>query len=117
MASDLGARAKATGRRARLTPDLIVRESLRLLDQDGVAGFSLPKLGVALGADPTAVYRHFSSKDDLMIAARETAAQVRTLRRQGVKVEVIGEVVSDLNGHLFSRLFEMVAPAEIRTSG
>ena len=58
-----------------------------------------------------------SSKDDLMIAARETAAQVRTLRRQGVKVEVIGEVVSDLNGRLLSRLFEMVAPAEIRTSG
>jgi len=57
-----------------------------------------------------------SSKDDLVIAARETAAQVRTLRRQGVKVEVIGEVVSDLNGRLFSRLFEMVAPAEIRTS-
>ena len=51
-----------------------------------------------------------SSKDDLVIAARETAAQVRTLRRQGVKVEVIGEVVSDLNGRLFSRLFEMVAP-------
>ena len=58
-----------------------------------------------------------SSKDDLMIAARETAAQVRTLRRQGVKVEVIGEVISDLNGRLLSRLFEMVAPAEIRTSG
>jgi CBS domain-containing protein len=58
-----------------------------------------------------------SSKDDLITAARETAAQVRTLRRQGVKVEVIGEVVSDLNGRLFSRLFEIVAPAEIRTSG
>jgi CBS domain-containing protein len=58
-----------------------------------------------------------SSKDDLATAARETAAQVRTLRRQGVKVEVIGEVVSDLNGRLFSRLFEMVAPDEIRASG
>ena len=58
-----------------------------------------------------------SSKDDLAIAARETAAQVRTLRRQGVKVEVIGEVVSDLNGRLFSRLFEMVAPDEIRAGG
>jgi CBS domain-containing protein len=58
-----------------------------------------------------------SSKDDLVIAARETAAQVRTQRRQGVKAEVIGEVVSDLNGRLFSRVFEMVAPAEIRTSG
>jgi len=58
-----------------------------------------------------------SSQEDLAIAARETAAQVRTLRRQGVKVEIVGEVISDLNGRLFSRLFEMVAPAEIRTSG
>jgi CBS domain-containing protein len=58
-----------------------------------------------------------SSRDDLTVAARETAAQVRTLRRQGVKVEVIGEVVSDLNGRLFSRLFEMVAPDEIRAGG
>ncbi len=58
-----------------------------------------------------------SSQEDLAIAARETAAQVRTLRRQGVKVEIVGEVISDLNGRLFSRLFEMVAPAEIRSSG
>jgi CBS domain-containing protein len=58
-----------------------------------------------------------SSEDDLVIAAREITAQVRTLRRQGVRVEVIGEVVSDLNRRLLSRLFEMVAPAEIRTSG
>jgi CBS domain-containing protein len=58
-----------------------------------------------------------SSKDDLVIAARETGAQVRALRRQGVKVEVIGEVVSDLNGRLFSRLFEMIAPDELRAGG
>jgi CBS domain-containing protein len=58
-----------------------------------------------------------SSRDDLAVAARETAAQVRTLRRQGVKVEVIGEVLSDLNGRLFSRLFEMMAPDEIRAGG
>jgi CBS domain-containing protein len=57
-----------------------------------------------------------SSEDDLATAARETNAQVRTLRRQGVKVEVIAEVVSDLNNRLLSRLFEMVAPSEIRTS-
>src|SRR6476646_1552328 len=55
-----------------------------------------------------------SSRGDLAVAARETAAPVRTLRRQGVKVEVIGEVVSDLNGRLFSRLFDMIAPDEIR---
>jgi CBS domain-containing protein len=56
-----------------------------------------------------------SSKDDLAVAAREISAQVRTLRRQGVRVEIIGEVVSDLNRRLQSRLFEMVAPSEIRT--
>lgn len=54
--------------RGELSRELIVTESLRLLDTDGVAGFSLPKLGRALGADPTAVYRHFASKDDLVLA-------------------------------------------------
>jgi AcrR family transcriptional regulator len=54
--------------RGDLTRELIVRESLRLLDTQGVAGFSMPKLGRALGADPTAVYRHFGSKDDLVLA-------------------------------------------------
>jgi AcrR family transcriptional regulator len=54
--------------RGELTRELIVRESMRLLDTQGVAGFSMPKLGRALGADPTAVYRHFGSKDDLVLA-------------------------------------------------
>jgi CBS domain-containing protein len=58
-----------------------------------------------------------SVKDDLVIAAREITTQVRTLRRQGVRVEVVAEVVSDLNRRLLSRLFEMLAPGEIRTSG
>ena len=57
--------------RGSLTRELLVRESLRLLDKDGVAGFSLPKLGRALGADPTAIYRHFPSKDDLVLAIAE----------------------------------------------
>ncbi len=54
--------------RGSLTQERIVTESLRLLDAGGLAGFSLPKLGQALGADPTAVYRHFGSKDDLILA-------------------------------------------------
>ena len=57
--------------RGSLTPELIVKESLRLLDERGVEGFSLPKLGRALGADPTAVYRHFASKDDLVLAVAD----------------------------------------------
>jgi AcrR family transcriptional regulator len=54
--------------RGELTRELIIRESLRLLDTQGLTGFSLPKLGRALGADPTAVYRHFASKDALVLA-------------------------------------------------
>ena len=55
-------------RRGSLTPERIVDASLELLDKQGVAGFSLPKLGRVLGADPTAVYRHFASKDDMVLA-------------------------------------------------
>ena len=57
--------------RGYLTAERIVEESLRLLDTGGVAGFSMPKLGRALGADPTAVYRYFASKDDLVLAIAE----------------------------------------------
>ena len=64
-----GARAPKRGlRRGSLSKEIIVSESLRLLDSGGVDGFSLPKLGRALGADQTAVYRHFGSKDDLVLA-------------------------------------------------
>lgn len=55
-------------KRGVLTPELIVEESIGLLDGGGVAGFSMPKLGRVLGADPTAVYRYFRSKDDLVLA-------------------------------------------------
>jgi TetR/AcrR family transcriptional regulator, tetracycline repressor protein len=68
-ATTVGRRGPRRGlQRGSLTRELIVRESLRLLDAEGLAGFSLPKLGRALGTDPTAVYRHFASKDDLVLA-------------------------------------------------
>jgi AcrR family transcriptional regulator len=65
-------------RRGSLTPELIVKESLRLLDSDRAGGFSLPKLGRALGADPTAVYRHFASKDDLVLAIADALIEEAT---------------------------------------
>ncbi|WP_395666813.1 putative nucleotidyltransferase substrate binding domain-containing protein [Methylocella sp.] len=54
---------------------------------------------------------------DLALAAREIGGQVRMLRRQGVKVEVVAEIVSDLNRRLFARLFALLAPASIRAAG
>jgi AcrR family transcriptional regulator len=62
-----------TARRPRgsLSRDLIARESLRLLDEGGQEAFSMPRLGRALGIDQTAVYRHFASKDALVLAVAE----------------------------------------------
>ena len=58
-----------------------------------------------------------TSLDELGAAAAEINPQVRVLRRQGLKVQVIAEIVSDLNRRLLARLFELVAPASIREAG
>jgi AcrR family transcriptional regulator len=85
-------------RRGSLTPELIVKESLRLLDQDGVDGFSLPKLGRALGADPTAVYRHFASKDDLVLAIADQLIEdtMAGLTPQACWIDTMTEAVRHL---------------------
>lgn len=57
------------------------------------------------------------SIDDLAGAANDIQAQVERLDRQGVKVEVIAEITSDLNRRLLSRLFELTASPSIRAEG
>ncbi|WP_378734422.1 TetR/AcrR family transcriptional regulator C-terminal domain-containing protein [Nocardia brasiliensis] len=66
-------RRRAVVRRARPAPttrtvlnrDYIAAVALTLIDQTGVDGFSMRKLGAALGADPMAAYRHFTDQQDL----------------------------------------------------
>jgi AcrR family transcriptional regulator len=72
---------------------MIVTESMRLLDQHGVDGFSMPKLGRALGADQTAVYRHFASKDDLVLAIADRLIEeaMVDLQPQGCWVDAIAD--------------------------
>ncbi len=57
------------------------------------------------------------SIDDLAAAAQDIEAQVERLHRQGVKIDVIAEMTSDLNRRLFKRSFEMSAPSTIRDAG
>src|SRR2546430_7327549 len=85
-------------RRGSLTPELIVKESLRLLDEKGLDGFSMPKLGRALGADPTAVYRHFASKDDLVLAIADQLIEdaMAGLTPQACRIDTMTEVVRRL---------------------
>jgi AcrR family transcriptional regulator len=53
---------------ARLTPDIIVTAAIEVIERVGPDHFSVRKLGEALDADPTAIYRHFDSKDELLRA-------------------------------------------------
>lgn len=60
----------AAPRRSRTTLSAarILDAALELVDADGEAGLTFRHLGQALGCDPTAVYRYFRSKDELLLA-------------------------------------------------
>ncbi|MFG2137735.1 helix-turn-helix domain-containing protein [Streptomyces sp. NPDC048650] len=51
-----------------LSADLIVDAACRLIDAQGAQAFTVRKLGAALGADPSAVYRYFRNTEDLLLA-------------------------------------------------
>ncbi|WP_182906690.1 TetR/AcrR family transcriptional regulator [Microbispora sp. H13382] len=51
-----------------LSEDLIVRTALRMLREHGSAGLTVRRLGIALGADPSTLYRYFAGIDDLTLA-------------------------------------------------
>lgn len=55
--------------------------------------------------------------EDLATAAADIQSQVERLHRQGVKVRDIAAITSDLNRHLFRKLFAMIAPDSIRETG
>jgi len=103
---------------------MIITKSLWLLDTAGPDGFSMPKLGRALGADPTAVYRHFASKDELVlaIADRLIAEAVMGLGPQACWLDSVEQTVRRVRATYvahpaaavlsFSRMTQ--GPAEIR---
>ncbi len=55
--------------------------------------------------------------EDLAEASHDIQRQVERLEQQGVKVEVIAEITSDLNRGLLAKLYELIAPPSIREHG
>jgi AcrR family transcriptional regulator len=53
---------------SRLTRERIVTAAIAVIADVGPEQFSVRRLGDALDADPTAIYRHFRSKDELLRA-------------------------------------------------
>ena len=62
-------------RRTALTREAIVEAALRLCSPDGGGVLTFSRLGKELGADPTAVYRHFRDKDELILALTDVMVE------------------------------------------
>ena len=58
-----------------------------------------------------------TSLSELAAAASDIQGQTRLLRRQGVKIEIVSEIVSDLNRHLLAKTFRLIAPDSIARRG
>ena len=60
--------ATSTEPAPRLSRDRLVEACIRIADREGPDAVTLRRLGSELGVDPTAVYRHFRDKDELLVA-------------------------------------------------
>lgn len=74
-----------------LSEELIVHTALRLIEEHGADALSVRRLGRALGADPSSLYRYFRHTDDLMLAIADELIG-RTLRTW----RTTGDWVADL---------------------
>ncbi|MFF1816428.1 TetR/AcrR family transcriptional regulator [Kribbella sp. NPDC058245] len=54
-----------------LSPDLVVRTALQVMEAEGADGFSLRGVAGELGVGPMALYTYFRNKDDLYDAIRD----------------------------------------------
>lgn len=64
-------RAESTTSHARLSRDRIADACIAVAEREGLEAATMRRLGDELGVDPTAVYRHFRDKDELLIAVAD----------------------------------------------
>ncbi|WP_037671327.1 TetR/AcrR family transcriptional regulator [Streptomyces griseus] len=76
---DARRRRRPTKQGVVLSEELIIETALRLIEEHGTDALSVRRLGHALGADPSSLYRYFRHTDDLMLAIADELIG-RTLR-------------------------------------
>lgn len=85
---------------------------------DGYTGFlqDIDLLGLFAGNSQLIPNRISRARTlaDLIPCARDIQAQVERLHRQGIRVETIADITSDLNRRLHARVFDLTCPDSIR---
>jgi TetR/AcrR family transcriptional regulator, tetracycline repressor protein len=68
-----------------LSREVIIDACLQLADESGSSALTFRRIGKLLGADPTALYRHFKDKDELLLALadRLIGEALKDLEREG----------------------------------
>jgi len=64
-----------------LDPDMIIDAALRLIEAPGGNALTVRRLGVELGADPSAIYRYFRNVDALLIAVSDRRYRLAVKRK------------------------------------
>ena len=65
-----------------LSEAMIVETALRMVREHGAAGLSARRLGLALGADASTIYRYFRNMDDLTLALADELMRLALTRWQ-----------------------------------
>jgi AcrR family transcriptional regulator len=81
--------------RSRLDRESIITAACAVVDREGLDAMTMRRLGTELGADPTAVYRHFASKQELLAAVAD-----RLFNEFRAEVELTGDWRSNLRAIL-----------------
>ena len=98
--------AAAPSPQGRLDRDAILSAAEQILNSDGLDAMTMRRVGADLGVDPTAIYRHFRNKEELVIELADRAfGRVRLpepgtdwrdgLRQLGREVRAIYSVHAD----------------------
>jgi AcrR family transcriptional regulator len=93
--------------------DDILAAALRLVEEKGAAGLTMREVAGALGYSATAIYQHFASKEDLLLALKLQAGDLLAAEMETAGQEPTLEAQLQAMGHAYVR-FGLENPAYYR---
>jgi len=108
----------ASSVRVPLTRERIIASALALIDRDGLADFSLRRLGAFLGCEPMSIYHYFPSKAHLLDAVIDHVIGEFATRPPGADpIARLRQMMYSFRAlaHRYPRLFQLLATHRLNT--